>query len=200
MPASSTTYASSSFVQDIHLNESQVFNVNADMDSSSSADDWDIGMLMIGPMVDGTGVNMMVALSNGVTTPFALSPDNNTLFWWLNGQMAWVKYTDPMSGMWDVQYDPTQLLQSEFILAKNGSNVTAVCALDYGECGWLTASGTVEGDAITLLFDTCDQLTGVITSNGSSLVLSNGTQWNQALGMLFPTPIRTVHLIFMVRC
>ena len=157
-------------------------------------------MLMMGPMEDGPGINMIVALSNGVTTPFALSPDNTTIFWWLNGQMAWIKYTDPMSSMWQASYDPSVLLPSEFIIAKNGSNITAVCALDYGECGWSVASGSVDGDAVTLSFDTGEQLTGTITANGSSILLGNGTQWNQTPDTMFPTPIRTVHLIFMVCC
>ena len=142
----------------------------------------------------------IIAFSDEFSTITQLSPDNLTIFYWTNQQMALVKYTDPLSGIWQVPLNPEILLQSLFAVVKNGTSVTAVCALDYGECGWLNATGTLDDDLLSLTFDTGAQLTGLLTTSNSSITLSNGTQWTQTPDAPFPTPIRSVHLIFMVCC
>ena len=156
---------------------------------SSSDDTWQTGLIM---WSEQGGLNL--SLSDAIDVPGSLYNNNNTMSWtfWPNN-IYWEKYTDPLSGFWQVPSDPELLLQDTFIVGRNGS--------DFITCeDWLSATGVSEGDSLTLTFNTGAQLNGTISANSTSISLSNGTQWIKTPGLQYPTPIRTVHLIFMVCC
>ena len=146
------------------------------------------------------GLNL--SLSDAIDVTGSLYNNNNTMSWnfWPNNAI-WEKYTDPLSGFWQAPTDPEALLQDTFIIGRNGSDVVVFCATDFITCeDWLSATGVSDGESLTLKFNTGAQLNGTITANSTSISLSNGTQWTQTPDLQYPTPIRTVHLIFMVCC
>ncbi len=161
---------------------SQVFNFTPN-------EGWTTALLVI----SSSGLN--ITFDQGGILTGTIS-DNCTVIAWDNGS-SFKLFTDVSSGLWVGWYAGAPPLQETYLVTVNGSTITAMCLEAYGgSCGWTSGTGTITGSSVTLALDTTT-LTGTISTNGTLIAWDNNSSWGKAGMQVLPTPIRTVHVVFM---